>query len=383
MAQANQNRFGIYFHWPFCAAKCPYCDFNSHVWSGIDHDVWCSAFLEEIRRVSVKTGDRIVTTVFFGGGTPSLMDPSTVEKILNDVRRLWRCANDLEVTLEANPTSVEAEAFRDLRLAGVNRVSLGMQALNDRDLRRLGRQHSVHEGLAALETAMSQFDRVSFDLIYARQDQSQEDWLRELQEAVALGASHMSLYQLTVEPGTAFHDRLAIGGLKGLPDDDRSADLFEITQSVMESANLPPYETSNHARSGEECRHNILYWTGVDYAGIGPGAHGRLTLGKDRFATECTRDPATWLKDAALGSGESKRDRLGQDEQIVEAFVMGLRLREGIASDWLESLGLSQKIYNNINNLKEEGLLVQDEKSLRLTDAGWPLADFVVRRILT
>ncbi len=383
MPEVSAPQFGLYFHWPFCAAKCPYCDFNSHVWSTVDHDAWLDAFLSEIRRIRGETEDRIVSTIFFGGGTPSLMRPKTVEAIINEVRALWRCSNSLEVTLEANPTSVEAGKFNDLARAGVNRVSLGLQALNDHDLKKLGRQHSADEGRTALDIALATFDRVSFDLIYARQDQTQDAWLSEVEKAVSFGATHMSLYQLTIEPGTAFHQRFQAGGLLGLPDDDRAADLFEMTQRVMEGAGLPAYETSNHAAPGEECRHNQLYWAGGDYGGIGPGAHGRLTLGGDRYATECARDPAAWLRKANAGSAEIVRTKLNSEERLIEVFVMGLRLYEGVKLNRVRKLKPREILYNNINILVEEGWLEQDRQTLRLTEAGRPLADSVVRRILT
>ena len=374
-------RFGLYFHWPFCAAKCPYCDFNSHVSASIDHDSWRQAYLAEIRRQAAECPDRIVSTVFFGGGTPSLMEPGTVAAIIDEVRKVWRTANDLEITLEANPTSVEEARFRDLRAAGVNRVSLGLQALDDNDLVRLGRLHTVNEGLGALDTAMAVFERVSFDLIYARQDQTPKAWAKELERAIGFGTSHLSLYQLTIEPGTAFGARHAAGGLKGLPDEDASADMFDITQAQTKAAGLLAYETSNHARDGEVCRHNLIYWTGGDYAGIGPGAHGRLTIGGRRYATETRLMPAAWLRDVEGGSGEASRVALSQDEMRLEAFVMGLRLRDGVTAERLVEIGLPDEISNNINNLSEGGWLERDARGLRLTARGRPLLDAVLREI--
>ena len=374
-------RFGLYFHWPFCAAKCPYCDFNSHVSASIDHDSWRRAYLAEIRRQAAECPDRIVSTVFFGGGTPSLMEPRTVAAIIDEVRTVWRTANDLEITLEANPTSVEEARFQDLRAAGVNRVSLGLQALDDGDLGRLGRLHTVNEGLGALDTAMKVFERVSFDLIYARQDQTPEAWAEELERAIRFGTSHLSLYQLTIEPGTAFGARHAAGGLKGLPDQDASADMFEITQAKTEAAGLLAYETSNHARDGEVCRHNLIYWTGGDYAGIGPGAHGRLTIDGQRFATETNLRPAAWLRDVAGGSGETSREALSRNEVRLEAFVMGLRLRDGISAERLVDIDLDEEIANNINILCDDGWLERDARGLRLTARGRPLLDAILREV--
>ncbi|MDU8942541.1 radical SAM family heme chaperone HemW [Rhodophyticola sp. MJ-SS7] len=381
MADQPPPSFGIYVHWPFCAAKCPYCDFNSHVSAGIDHDAWRAAYRAEIARLATELPDRVVSTIFFGGGTPSLMEPATVAQVIDDIRAGWRTTNDLEITLEANPTSVEKARFQDLRAAGVNRVSLGLQALDDDDLKRLGRLHSVDEGLAALDTALTVFGRASFDLIYARQDQSPETWERELRRALSFGTSHLSLYQLTIEPGTAFGARHAAGGLSGLPDQDRAADMFDITQSLTETAGLPAYETSNHARPGEESRHNMIYWTGGDYAGIGPGAHGRLTIGGQRFATETRRAPGAWLEDVRSGSGETPRALLSKEEEILEAFVMGLRLRDGISADRLQSYPIEAEIYKKINKLAEDGWLERDQTALRLTPKGRPLLDAILREI--
>ena len=292
--------FGVYVHWPFCQAKCPYCDFNSHVAASVDHDLWLEAYLAEIDAAAAMTGARDVRSVFFGGGTPSLMEPRVVGAVLDRVAARWRVSGQVEVTLEANPTSVEAARLAGYRTAGVNRVSLGVQALNDQDLRRLGRLHSAAEALTAVGVAREIFERVSFDLIYARQDQAVQDWEAELAQALALGPDHVSLYQLTIEDGTAFGDRHRRGRLPGLPDEDRAADLYDVTQSLTEAAGLPAYEVSNHARPGAEARHNLLYWESGDYAGIGPGAHGRLTLGGIRSATVAPR----------LARGMARRDQI-------------------------------------------------------------------------
>ena len=267
--------FGLYIHWPFCEAKCPYCDFNSHVSRRIDQSQWCKAYLRELDRVGALTQGRVLDSVYFGGGTPSLMAPETVRAILDHVQRTWPMRNDPEITLEANPSSVEVGRFRAFSEAGVNRVSLGVQALNDTDLNRLGRLHTVQEARQAFDIARNQFDRVSFDLIYARQDQSLTAWSQELTEALSMAVDHLSMYQLTIEQGTAFGDRYSRGRLTGLPDDDVSADMYEVTQEVCEKAGLPAYEVSNHARPGSASRHNMIYWQYGDYIGIGPGAHGR------------------------------------------------------------------------------------------------------------
>ena len=331
MDPGNEAGFGLYIHWPFCQSKCPYCDFNSHVAERVDQTRWLKAYLAEIDRVGQQTTGLRLRSVFFGGGTPSLMNPETVFAILDRVRTTWVVANDWEVTLEANPGSVEAGKFRTFRSAGVNRLSMGVQALNDTDLKRLGRLHTAAEAIAAFDVARSCYDRVSFDLIYARQDQTPEDWAQELTRALDMSVDHLSLYQLTVEDGTAFGDRHAKGGLKGLPDEDRSVALYEITQDLCEAAGLPAYEVSNHAGASAQSVHNLIYWRGGDYAGVGPGAHGRLTLDGRRWATEALRQPAAWL-DAVenCGTGELPRDELASLARAQEYVLMSLRLAEGL-----------------------------------------------------
>jgi oxygen-independent coproporphyrinogen-3 oxidase len=295
----------------------------------VDQGRWARALASEVARHAAETGPRVLRSVFFGGGTPSLMAPETVAAVI-DAARAWPWANDVEVTLEANPTSVEAGRFRAFREAGVNRVSLGVQALNDQDLRALGRRHDVAEALAAWGVARDTFERASLDLIYARQGQSVEAWEAELAEALRLAAGHLSLYQLTVEEGTAFGDRLRAGKLRGLPDEDRAADLWEATQRLTEAAGYGAYEVSNHAQDGAESRHNLVYWRGGDWAGVGPGAHGRLTLGA-RTATEAHRSPGRWLEAVErTGSGESAREALTEVEAAEERLLMGLRLTEGV-----------------------------------------------------
>ena len=287
--------FGIYIHWPFCSAKCPYCDFNSHVSKKVKQKQWLKGYLSEIQRVRNAVGPRLVNSVFFGGGTPSLMDPEVVEAVIGAIKSSFPISNQLEVTLEANPTSVEAGRFAAYQDAGVNRISMGIQALNDPDLRRLGRLHTAQEARLAFETARNIFARVSFDLIYARQYQTLAQWQAELSEALAMAVDHFSLYQLTVETGTAFGDRYKVGRLPGLPNDDLGADLYELTQSLCDAHNMPAYEVSNHAREGAECLHNLIYWRYGDYAGIGPGAHGRLTLKGQKFATEASLVKKMWF----------------------------------------------------------------------------------------
>ena len=372
------NGFGLYLHWPFCQAKCPYCDFNSHVTANIDTARWQAAFLTALDRAADDTSDRVLSTVFFGGGTPSLMPATLVDAIMQRVRKNWRCANDLEVTIEANPTSAEADRFRGYADAGVSRMSLGIQALNDADLKALGRLHSVDEALRALDLARDNFDRVSFDLIYARQDQTAESWQAELARALAMGPTHLSLYQLTVEDGTAFGDRFARGRLPGLPDEDLGADLWEITLELTEAAGLPGYETSNHAVPGAEARHNLIYWRSGDWLGVGPGAHGRLTLEGARWATEMPRAPGAWLAAVEAGPAEfQQRTEISKREWLEERLMMGLRLRDGIVLGEVNSL-----ISNQINVLSDSGLIDSADGVLKLTPRGRPLLNAVLRQLL-
>ncbi|HEY2835286.1 MAG TPA: radical SAM family heme chaperone HemW, partial [Rhizomicrobium sp.] len=296
------SSFGIYVHWPFCAAKCPYCDFNSHVRAAIDEGGWVDAIERELNWTAAAQGEErpIVETIFFGGGTPSLMQGASVARILDAISRRWRFANDVEITLEANPASADAARFADYRAAGVNRLSLGMQALNDVDLKFLGRLHNAEEAKAALVLAMKNFERVSLDLIYARPGQSDAQWREELKQALAFGTDHLSLYQLTIEPETPFALLHRNGQLR-IPDDDLAAGLYETTQELTEAAGLPAYEISNHARPGSESRHNLIYWRYGDYAGVGPGAHGRLMLNGKRVATSTIRLPERWRDTIAKG----------------------------------------------------------------------------------
>ena len=331
LPDTGEPGFGIYLHWPFCAAKCPYCDFNSHVrHQPVDQPRFVSAFLREMEHMRALSGPRVVTSIFMGGGTPSLMAPETVGALLEGVARLWSVPDGIEITMEANPSSVEAERFRGYRAAGVNRVSLGVQALNDRDLKFLGRLHSVEDALVAIRLAREIFPRMSFDLIYARPGQTVADWERELVEAISHAVDHLSLYQLTIEEGTPFYGLHKLGKI-ALPDEDLAADLYEATQAITAAHGLPAYEVSNHARPGAESRHNLTYWRYGDYAGIGPGAHGRLTRGADKLATATEKKPEIWLdKVEAQGHGILDEDYLGYEEQADELLLMGLRLKEGV-----------------------------------------------------
>jgi len=376
--------FGLYIHWPFCQSKCPYCDFNSHVSKSIDQKIWAQAYCDEIERLGAETSGRALRSVFFGGGTPSLMEPETVDTILRKVRETWPLSNTVEITLEANPTSVEAGRFRGFKDAGINRVSIGIQALNDDALRRLGRLHSVSEAKAAFETAAGVFDRISFDLIYARQDQSLTDWKSELGEALQMAKDHLSLYQLTIEDGTAFGDRLAAGGLRGLPKEDLSADMYQLTQNLTASAGLQAYEVSNHAQSGSKSQHNLIYWACGDYVGIGPGAHGRLTKNGVRYATKSPKDPQAWLKSIA-DTKNGERPRLAQTaaEHADEYLMMGLRVTNGI--DLLRYENISKSALNSrmINQLTDIGVVDVIDNRLIATAQGRPLLNAIIRELLT
>jgi oxygen-independent coproporphyrinogen-3 oxidase len=374
--------FGLYLHWPFCAAKCPYCDFNSHVTASVDEARWARAFEAEIARTARDTGPRVLRSIFLGGGTPSLMSPDLVGRVLAAARAAWSVAPEVEITLEANPTSVEAGRFRGFRDAGVNRVSLGVQALDDGDLRRLGRLHDAAQALAAVETARATFERVSFDLIYARQHQTLAAWQAELRRALSLGPDHLSLYQLTIEDGTPFAARHRAGGLAGLPDDDLAADLYDATQALCEAAGLPAYEVSNHAVPGAEGRHNLTYWRSGDWAGIGPGAHGRLTLGGTRWATEAHRMPEAWLRGAEAGSAEAPRSAVPASERAEELLMMGLRLREGVSLARHAALGGRRLPEGTVRELREMGLVAAEGDRLRVTAQGRPVLNGVLRALL-
>ncbi|SFD63633.1 radical SAM family heme chaperone HemW [Roseivivax sediminis] len=374
--------FGLYLHWPFCEAKCPYCDFNSHVVREIDEARWGAAFEAEIARVARRTGPRRLDTVFFGGGTPSLMSPELVDRILTAVRQGWDLSPEAEITLEANPRSVEAGRFRGFASAGVNRLSMGLQALNDSDLRRLGRLHSVAEARAAYDVARDIFPRVSFDLIYARQDQDLAAWEAELREALSMAVDHLSLYQLTIEQGTAFWDRARTGTLRGLPDEDLSADLYDRTQEICDAAGRPAYEVSNHAMPGAESRHNLVYWRYGDYAGIGPGAHGRLTLEGEKRATAGWRNPGAWLEKAETGCGDRVDDPVAPLDQVGEYLMMGMRLLEGIDLDRWEGLAPGSVPQDRIIDMQEMGVLERRGPRLRATTRGRLVLNAVVTELL-
>ena len=366
--------FAIYLHWPFCLAKCPYCDFNSHVRARIDQARWRDALVRELAHFAALTPGREVSSIFFGGGTPSLMDPETVAGALSAIAGQWRVAPSVEVTLEANPTSVEAGRFAALRAAGVNRLSLGVQALDDRVLAFLGRQHSAAEALKAIDLVRGLFDRWSFDLIYARPEQSLEDWRAELRRALGEGARHLSLYQLTIEPNTAFHGAWRRGELE-VPDDDRAAALYELTQEIMADAGLPAYEVSNHAAPGEASRHNLLYWQAGDYVGVGPGAHGRLTLDGTKLATRQHRAPEAWLEAVERdGHATRQRQELSPNERLAELTMMGLRLTEGIprAAFQREAGAEPEALFeaSRLTPLVDRGLLELDDEALRATAEG-------------
>ncbi|MFD0910975.1 radical SAM family heme chaperone HemW [Ruegeria arenilitoris] len=374
--------FGLYVHWPFCEAKCPYCDFNSHVSRNIDQKQWLDAYLSELKRSATETPDRVLNTIFFGGGTPSLMAPETVAAVIDTARSLWRPSNDMEITLEANPGSVEAGRFAAYRDAGVNRISMGIQAMNDEDLRRLGRIHSVAEARAAFDIARTCFDRVSFDLIYARQYQTLEAWRAELTEALSMAIDHLSLYQLTIEAGTAFGDRYSVGKLRGLPEDDNAADMYVATQEVCEAHGMPAYEVSNHAVPGAESRHNLIYWRYGDYVGIGPGAHGRITVDGQRIATETHLAPNAWLNAAEQGNGEKLRTPLTDEEQANEYLMMCLRLTEGLDMDRFNRLSGHPLPQPKLDYLQDIGMIAQDGPRVSATADGRAVLNAVIRELL-
>jgi putative oxygen-independent coproporphyrinogen III oxidase len=375
--------FGVYVHWPFCASKCPYCDFNSHVRAGgIDEARFLTAYLREIEHWTELAAGRRVTSIFFGGGTPSLMSASTVSAILDAIADAWNVAEGAEITLEANPSSVEAARFRDYRAAGVNRVSLGVQSLDDGELRKLGRLHTAAEALAAIDVAARTFARYSFDLIYARPGQTLEDWRAELGRALTLRPHHLSLYQLTIEEGTPYAALHAAGKLR-VPEGELAQALYQMTQDMTGSAGLPAYEVSNHAVPGEESRHNLTYWRYGEYAGIGPGAHGRVETDGGRLATATERQPERW---AALveagGHGILERTALGAGEQADEVLIMGLRLSEGLDLDRLQRVSGLRPRQAEIARLVALGLIeAEGERRLRATSRGRIVLNEVVLRL--
>lgn len=372
----------LYIHWPFCVSKCPYCDFNSHVRDGVDQAAWRAALLADMAHEARLTAEKQITSIFFGGGTPSLMPPAAVAALIAEADRLWGLAPDCEITLEANPNSVEVANFATLASAGVNRISIGIQALDAQTLQFLGRAHSVDEGLRAIATAQAHFARVSFDLITARPGQSLDAWQAELARALAFGTGHLSLYQLTIEPGTRFETLHRKGELH-LPDEDLAADLFAATRAQMAAAGLPAYETSNHARPGEESRHNLTYWRYGDYVGIGPGAHGR----RNGIATERHRKPENWLAAVeASGHGVKAERPLTPRTRATEALLMGLRLAEGIDLDDIAArtgVGVASLVDRvAAERLAALGLLRHDGARLIVTESGAPLLDAIIAQLV-
>ena len=377
---AAVDDLALYVHWPFCVSKCPYCDFNSHVRAEVDQAAWRAALIADLRHEAALLPGRRVGSVFFGGGTPSLMPPATVAAILDAASAAWGFAPGVEITLEANPSSVEAARFADLAAAGVNRASLGLQSLDDRALHFLGRAHDVAEGVAALRIAQSVFARVSIDLIYARPDQPLAAWQDELARALAFGTEHISLYQLTIEPGTRFATE-ALAGRLVLPDQDAAADIFETTRAMTAAAGLPAYETSNHARPGAESRHNLTYWRYRDYAGIGPGAHGR----RGGMATVRHRKPENWLAAVARnGHGLQTEDPLAPHDRATEALLMGLRLTEGVDLARIAALagGVAPVDARAVARLSALGLMDRDGDRLRVTEAGALLLDAILPEVV-
>ena len=386
MNQPLSPGFGIYIHWPFCRSKCPYCDFNSHVRERIDHGRWRGALLAELEHYARETEGRTITSIFFGGGTPSLMEPETVAALIQRARELWPVADDVEITLEANPTSAEIEKFRAFREGGVNRVSLGVQSLIASDLTFLGRQHDAAQALAAVQMAAATFDRFSFDLIYARPGQTPAQWQDELERALAFAAGHISLYQLTIEPGTQFEQAVARGDFRVL-DEESAAELYEATVARLGAAGLADYEISNFARPGEESRHNLVYWRYGDYVGVGPGAHGRLTVGGEKFATRQHRAPEAWLDLVERdGHATRQRDIVPSPERLNEMLMMGLRLKEGVPIARIEAeaaQSFAQAIEQpRLKRLIGGGFLIRADDRLIATSSGRQRLDAVLAALI-
>ncbi|OJV46457.1 MAG: hypothetical protein BGO28_02625 [Alphaproteobacteria bacterium 43-37] len=377
-------KLGLYIHWPFCKSKCPYCDFNSHVRESIDEGRWAEALLCQLRDAYEATSHRNLSTIFFGGGTPSLMVPQTVSRVLNQVNDLWGICVDTEITMEANPTSVEVKNLQGYAAAGVNRLSLGVQSLRPEALKFLGREHSASEAMAAIQQARGIFPRYSFDLIYARPGQTLKEWEAELQEALDLAGEHLSLYQLTIEPGTAFAQQYARGDVK-MPSDELSDDFFELTQSLMDHHGMPAYEVSNHAAPGKECCHNMIYWQYQEYIGVGPGAHGRLmdTRGR-RLATVQLKTPEAWL--AKIEEGDATPEQMNQIEQadlVYEMMMMGLRIRSGIdLASFQQITGMSFEAAfprEKMTSLCDEGYCRLSADKLEMTIAGLKNVNSILR----
>jgi putative oxygen-independent coproporphyrinogen III oxidase len=371
----------LYIHWPFCVSKCPYCDFNSHVREGVDAQAWRQALLAELDHMAAWMPGETLTSIFFGGGTPSLMPPATAGALIERAGELFTWADDIEITLEANPTTVEAQRFRDFRTAGINRLSLGVQSLREDQLKFLGRAHGVKEALNAVELAASTFDRYSFDLIYARPNQTAAEWELELNEALRYADGHLSLYQLTIEPNTAFHHAYHHKGAFTLPQEELAADLFQLTQDVMAAAGLPAYEISNHAKPGQASRHNLAYWQGLSYLGVGPGAHGRVLQDGTWYATHTLKSPERWLERAQSdGHGIEEKLALSPQERAEERLMMGLRLTEGVALD--EAL---HSVVNDraLTRMQELGLVAHNTDRITATPQGMLVLNQVIAELLT
>ena len=387
MHALNLNSISVYVHWPFCLAKCPYCDFNSHVRETVDEGKMAAAMTAEIDYYAGLVGARSVKSIFFGGGTPSLMSATTVDTVINRLSKRFSIDNDIEITLEANPTSVEAGKFDDFSKAGVNRVSLGIQALNTKDLIALGREHSLKEAFEAIELSQKYFKRSNFDLIYARMGQSVSDWQKELHQALKIANGHLSLYQLTIEPGTPFYGQLHSGKII-IPNEDTSAEMYDLTNQICESAGYEIYEISNYAMVGQQSKHNLTYWKYLDYIGIGAGAHGRITLAGQTYATMQYKKPETWLKAVQMNGHATKvKENLSQKAMAEEMIMMGLRLTNGIAyTDFKNRLGTDIEKFiamDSLVSLKSQGFVsVKNQDRLRLTEKGRPLLNQILGQIL-
>ena len=379
----KNSGFGIYLHWPYCESKCPYCDFNSYVEKNVNWYEWELSFLSQLGFYYQETGDRKVNSIFFGGGTPSLMNPKLVSNIINHISNLWGFEDTVEITLEANPSSVESRRFAEFKAAGVNRVSIGVQALNNIDLKKLGRLHSVQDALNAIEIGKDTFDRVSFDLIYARQDQKLQDWELELKKALTLEPDHLSLYQLTIEPNTTFGNLKEKGKLSGLPDENLGGDLYHLTNNLCYKFGLNPYEVSNYSRKNHESIHNKIYWNYGDYLGVGPGAHGRITTQKGRFATQNYYSPIKWQKNALNNAGESIRTLINGKDQADEMAMMGLRLNSGFSKERYFRLSGKKLNEKTLTFLISDNLITVENNFIKATTQGRVVLNSLILNILS
>lgn len=379
----KNSGFGIYLHWPYCESKCPYCDFNSYVEKNVNWYEWELSFLSQLGFYYQETGDRRVNSIFFGGGTPSLMNPKLVSNIINHISNLWGFEDTVEITLEANPSSVESRRFAEFKAAGVNRISIGVQALNNIDLKKLGRLHSVQDALNAIEIGKDTFDRVSFDLIYARQDQKLQDWELELKKALTLEPDHLSLYQLTIEPNTTFGNLKEKGKLSGLPDENLGGDLYHLTNNLCYKFGLNPYEVSNYSRKNHESIHNKIYWNYGDYLGVGPGAHGRITTQKGRFATQNYYSPIKWQKNALNNAGESIRTLINGKDQADEMAMMGLRLNSGFSKERYFRLSGKKLNEKTLTFLISDNLITVENNFIKATAQGRVVLNSLILNILS